>query len=147
MNPTRKDPFDLARFVTAQQANYHDAIGELRGDRKRSHWMWYVFPQVAGLGSSAMAKRYAIKSRQEAEAYLAHPLLGPRLVECAEALLQVKGSTAEDIMGYPDWLKLQSSMTLFAALSPPHSPFANVLERYYDGSSDPRTVEFLAANA
>jgi uncharacterized protein (DUF1810 family) len=106
-----------------------------------------VFPQVAGLGSSAMAKRYAIKSRQEAEAYLAHPLLGPRLVECAEALLQVKGSTAEDIMGYPDWLKLQSSMTLFAALSPPHSPFANVLERYYDGSSDPRTVEFLAANA
>jgi uncharacterized protein (DUF1810 family) len=147
MNTAPEDPFELTRFVTAQQANYHDAIAELRGGRKRSHWMWYVFPQVAGLGSSAMAKRYAIKSRQEAEAYLAHPLLGPRLVECAEALLQVKGSTAEDIMGYPDWLKLQSSMTLFAALSPPHSPFANVLERYYDGSSDPRTVEFLAANA
>jgi uncharacterized protein (DUF1810 family) len=131
------------RFVTAQQANYRDAIAELRGGRKRSHWMWYVFPQVAGLGSSAMAKRYAIKSRAEAEAYLAHPLLGPRLAECAEALLQVEGRTAEEIMGYPDWLKLQSSMTLFAALSPPDSPCAKVLERYYDGSTDPHTIEFL----
>lgn len=144
MNLTPADPFGLARFVTAQQANYRDAIAELRGGRKRSHWMWYVFPQVAGLGSSAMAKRYAIKSREEAEAYLAHPLLGPRLVECAEALLEVEGRTAEEIMGYPDCRKLRSSMTLFAALSPPDSAFEKVLERYYDGSNDPRTVEFLA---
>jgi uncharacterized protein (DUF1810 family) len=105
--------------------------------------MWYIFPQVAGLGFSSMAQRYAIRSRGEAEAYLAHPILGPRLAECAKALLGVQDRSAKEIMGYPDYLKLQSSMTLFAAVSPPGSVFEQVLDKYYGGAKDPKTLEFL----
>src|SRR5436190_3004618 len=108
------DQFNLARFLEAQERSYEAAIAELRAGEKRSHWMWFVFPQVAGLGSSAMAQRYAIGSRAEAEAYLAHQILGRRLQECAEALLSVDGRSAAQIMGYPDDMKLQWSLTLFA---------------------------------
>jgi len=137
------DPHDLNRFVEAQAETYAEALAELRAGDKRSHWMWYIFPQVAGLGFSSMAQRYAVRSRAEAEAYLAHPILGPRLRECAEAVLAVEGRTARQIMGTPDDLKLRSSMTLFAHLSPPGSVFQRVLQKYYDGVLDPKTVEFL----
>ncbi len=139
------DPFELARFVTAQESSYADALAELGRGRKRSHWMWYVFPQVAGLGHSAMAVRYAIGSRAEAEAYLVHPLLGQRLRRAAEVLLTVQGSTATEIMGTPDDVKLRSSMTLFAQCSPADSVFHRVLVRFFAGEPDPRTLEILNA--
>ena len=141
---TAGDPHDLARFVEAQRGVHADALAELRAGRKRSHWMWFVFPQVTGLGASSTAQFYAIQSRAEASAYLAHPLLGARLQECAGALLAVDGRTAEQIMGFPDHLKLQSSMTLFAALAGPGNPFAAVLDRYYEGRRCPQTLAFLA---
>lgn len=147
MPPLAADPFDLQRFLVAQESSYETAVRELRAGAKRSHWMWYIFPQVAGLGSSSMAERYAIGSRREAEAYLAHPVLGARLGQCAEALLSLAGKTAEQVMGYPDHLKLNSSMTLFAAVSAPGSPFQQVLDRYFAGTADPRTTAFLAAHA
>jgi uncharacterized protein (DUF1810 family) len=137
------DPHDLARFVAAQAPIYAQALAELRAGRKRSHWMWFVFPQFAGLGTSDMARRYAIESRAEAAAYLDHPLLGPRLVECAQALLAVGGRSIDDILGFPDNLKLQSSMTLFAAQLDADPAFAQVLERYYGGTRDARTLELL----
>jgi uncharacterized protein (DUF1810 family) len=140
------DPYNLERFVSAQRGSYDAALRELQSGKKRSHWMWFVFPQVAGLGSSAMADRYAIRSKREAAAFLAHPVLGPRLVDCANALLQLKGMTAEEVVGYPDDLKLRSSMTLFAALSPPDSPFHRVLEMYFSGVPDNRTTAYLAAH-
>jgi uncharacterized protein (DUF1810 family) len=116
---TADDPHDLNRFVQAQAGVYEQALAEVRAGRKRSHWMWFVFPQVDGLGSSSMARRYAIRSRAEAEAYLAHPVLGPRLVECAEAAAAVPGpASALDVFGSPDDLKLRSSATLFACVSP-----------------------------
>ena len=139
------DLHNLERFVSAQRGSYDVALKELLSGKKRSHWMWYVFPQVAGLGSSAMADSYAIRSKREAAAYLAHPVLGPRLVDCANALLQLKGITAEEVMGYPDDLKLRSSMTLFTAVSPPDSPFQKVLEIYFSGVPDNRTTAYLAA--
>jgi uncharacterized protein (DUF1810 family) len=138
------DPFDLERFVTAQRGVYDDALQELREGEKRSHWIWFIFPQVAGLGSSPMAERYAIQSAREAQAYLAHPVLGLRLVECAQALLNVAGKSATEIMGWPDDLKLRSSMTLFARVSDSESPFHAVLDRYFSGESDGRTVDYLA---
>jgi uncharacterized protein (DUF1810 family) len=107
--------------------------------------MWFIFPQVAGLGSSAMAKRYAIDSRAEAKAYLEHPLLGARLRTCVDALLQVEGRFAEQIMGYPDFQKLQSSMTLFAEISPPGSCFERLLQKYYGGGKDEKTIDFLSS--
>jgi uncharacterized protein (DUF1810 family) len=137
------DNFGLDRFVTAQRGSYDRALAELRSGKKRSHWIWYVFPQVAGLGSSSMANRYAIQSRREGAAYLAHPILGPRLIQCAEALLQLDGKTAEEVMGHPDDLKLRSSMTLFAALSAADSPFQKVLNQYFSGIGDVRTTEYL----
>jgi uncharacterized protein (DUF1810 family) len=143
MKDSSADPFDLARFVEAQEGSYEAALAELRAGEKRSHWMWFVFPQVAGLGSSTMARRYAIQSRAEAEAYLAHPILGARLRECAEALLSVDGRSAEQIMGYPDDMKLRSSLTLFAEVSPSKNIFERVLEKYYQGSKDPKTLDFL----
>jgi len=143
MNTASADPHDLDRFVAAQNGIYDRALSELRAGEKRSHWMWFVFPQVAGLGSSSMAQRYAIRSRSEATAYLEHPLLGRRLTECAEALLSVHDRSAEDIMGYPDCLKLQSSMTLFAEISAPGSAFARVLQHYYAGTRDAQTLAFL----
>ena len=138
------DPHNLQRFVAAQEETYTAALGELHAGRKRTHWMWFIFPQVTGLGASPTAQFYAIRSRAEADAYLAHPLLGARLQECAGALLTVNGRTAEQIMGFPDHLKLQSSMTLFASLAGPGNLFAAVLERYYEGRLCPRTLAFLA---
>lgn len=138
------DPFDLDRFLEAQSRSYDVALAELRGGEKRSHWIWYVFPQVAGLGSSSMSRRYAIGSRDEAVAYLAHPVLGARLVECVNALLALEGKTAEEVMGWPDDLKLRSSMTLFAAVSESGSPFHRVLDRYFSSNGDPMTIVFLS---
>jgi uncharacterized protein (DUF1810 family) len=127
------DPFDLERFLAAQDegGTYARALAELRAGRKTSHWMWFVFPQEAGLGQSAMSRRYAIGSLDEARAYLAHPLLGARLRECAAALLAVEGRSAVAILGEVDALKLRSSMTLFAAADPGEPLFPAVLERYF----------------
>ena len=133
-------------FLTAQTPVYPTVLAELRAGDKRTHWIWFIFPQVAGLGSSSMAVRYAIKSRAEAEAYLAHPILGPRLRECAQALLRIDGKTLEEVMGYPDDLKLRSSMTLFAAISEADSVFQAVLDRYFAGEGDSRTLDYLAAH-
>ena len=134
----------LDHFVRAQENVYDEALAELRAGRKRTHWMWFVFPQLAGLGRSTTAARYAIESREHARDYLAHPVLGPRLTEAAGALLTVEGRTAEQILGFPDDLKLRSSMTLFAAVADDPAVFRAVLERYYDGP-DQRTVDLLAA--
>ncbi|HET9275062.1 MAG TPA: DUF1810 domain-containing protein [Gemmatimonadales bacterium] len=138
------DPFDLTRFVHAQEADYEAALAELRNGRKRSHWMWYVFPQFEGLGASAMSRRYAIRSRDEAEAYLRHPVLGPRLVECAEAVLGLEGRSAHEIFGSPDDLKLRSCATLFAAVLPAGSVFDRVLAAYFGGARDEATLRLLA---
>lgn len=136
------DPWNLARFVTAQEANYDRALQELTAGAKTSHWMWYIFPQVAGLGHSPMSQRYAIQGIDEARAYLRHPVLGPRLVECAEALLAVHGLSAYDIMGSPDDMKLRSSATLFDVASP-GDVFARLLERFFDGMPDEATLRLL----
>lgn len=138
------DPYDLNRFVEAQEGVYEQTLAEIRGGRKRSHWMWFIFPQIDGLGSSPTARRYAIKSRAEAEAYLAHPLLGPRLVECAGAAAAVPGTaSALDVFGSPDDLKLRSSATLFACVSDDGSVFDRVLGRYFRGERDPATLRLL----
>jgi uncharacterized protein (DUF1810 family) len=135
----------LQRFVDAQEAGgaYAQALTELRAGRKRSHWIWFVFPQIAGLGQSAMSQRYAIASLAEAEAYLAHPLLGPRLRECAEALLGHGERPAEAILGGIDAVKVRSSMTLFARAAPGEPLFRQVLDRFYDGEADAATEERL----
>jgi uncharacterized protein (DUF1810 family) len=138
---------DLARFVTAQADSYDRALAELRAGQKRTHWMWYVFPQLAGLGRSDMARRYAISSLAEADAYLRHPLLGARLVACAEAILAVQGRTARQILGLPDDLKLRSSATLFARVSPAGSVFHQLIDRYFDGQPDATTLDLLAGEA
>lgn len=139
------DPYDLARFVTAQRDVYPIALAELQAGRKRSHWMWFVFPQVEGLGSSWMAQRYAIASAAEAEAYLRHPVLGPRLVECADAVLSITGRSAHEIFGSPDDLKLRSSATLFASVSPPGSVFERLLGTYFGGSRDDATLRLIGS--
>jgi uncharacterized protein (DUF1810 family) len=139
------DPFDLNRFVQAQAPSYTTALTELSAGSKRSHWMWFVFPQIDGLGFSATTKLYSIKSLAEARAYLTHPVLGARLVECTRTVLSLKGRTALDIFGKPDDMKLQSSMTLFAAISTAESEFAAMLDKYYSGKRDPRTVELIKA--
>ena len=140
---TGTDPFNLHRFVEAQQGIYDRALAEIRSGRKQSHWMWFIFPQYDGLGASAMAKRYAIKSVAEAEAYLGDPLLGPRLLECAEAALAIPRSSASEVFGYPDDLKLRSCATLFAAVSPTGSVFERLLEKYFAGEGDERTTQLL----
>ena len=123
------DPHDLIRFIQAQAGDYERALSEIRSGRKHSHWMWYVFPQFDGLGFSSMSKRYAIKSVSEAEAYIAHPILGPRLVECAESVLAIEGKTATQIFGSPDDVKLKSCATLFACVSPVGSAFHRLLDK------------------
>jgi uncharacterized protein (DUF1810 family) len=138
------DPFDLMRFVRAQDPVYRDIQAELTRGRKQSHWMWFVFPQVAGLGFSAMSQRYAIASRAEAKAYLAHPILGPRLVECTRLLLAVEGRTINAILGAPDDAKFRSSMTLFDAVSE-EPVFDEALARYFSGERDKATLDILAA--
>jgi len=137
------DDFDLERFVAAQARTYDAALAELRRGRKASHWMWYVFPQAAGLGLSPTSQHYAIGSLAEARAYLAHPLLGARLRDCVEALLALDGRSAHDVFGSPDDLKLRSSLTLFAAAAPEEPLFGRALARYFDGRADPRTLEIL----
>ena len=137
------DPHDLNRFVQAQADDYDRALAEIRGGRKESHWMWYVFPQVAGLGVSATSRRFGIKSIAEAAAYLNHPVLGPRLVECAEAVLGVRGRSALEIFGSPDDLKLRSCATLFAVVSPPGSVFEQVLTKLFRGERDGSTLRLL----
>jgi uncharacterized protein (DUF1810 family) len=140
------DPHDLRRFVAAQAPVYAQARDELAAGRKRSHWMWFVFPQLRGLGRSAMADRYGIASRAEAAAYLRHPLLGARLVECTSLMLGVAdGASAHDVLGSPDDVKFRSSMTLFAAVSPAGSPFAAALDRFFAGRPDPATERLLAS--
>ena len=137
------DPFDLQRFVDAQAPVYDRVLLELREGRKRTHWMWFVFPQVAGLGSSPMAQRYAIASRAEAAAYLAHPLLGSRLRECARLVTATQGRSIHDIFGSPDDMKFHSSMTLFAEASPGDADFGAALEKYFGGAPDPATLALL----
>ncbi len=139
------DERDLSRFVAAQRATYDRALAELRSGRKRSHWMWFIFPQLAGLGRSAMSRRYAIASTDEAKAYLEHPLLGPHLIECAATVLGIEGRSAYEIFGSPDDLKLHSCATLFARASPPRSVFSRLLTQYFDGLEDEQTVNLLAA--
>jgi uncharacterized protein (DUF1810 family) len=137
------DPFDLNRFVEAQQADYAVALSELRAGRKQTHWIWYIFPQIAGLGHSAMSERYAIRSEDEARGYLAHPVLGPRLVECAEAVLGIENRSATEIMGSPDDLKLRSCATLFAHISAEGSVFHRILDKYYSSRPDRITLRRL----
>ena len=138
-------PIDLARFVDAQSADYDHALQELRSGTKRSHWMWYVFPQFQGLGSSDTSRRYAIRSRAEAAAYVAHPMLGPRLRECAEALLAHHGRSARQILGSPDDLKLRSSATLFAEVDGA-GVFTQLLQQFFDGEGEPKTLQLLLAS-
>jgi uncharacterized protein (DUF1810 family) len=139
------DPYRLQRFVTAQDsgATYQRALAELRAGRKASHWMWFIFPQIAGLGFSAMAQRFAISGLAEARAYLGHPVLGPRLRECTSAIAAVD-STADRILGPVDAMKLRSCMTLFAAAGPEEASFGEVLARYFDGEPDEATLARLS---
>lgn len=140
-----EDPHDLARFVRAQQESYARALGEVRHGAKRSHWMWYVFPQIAGLGHSTMAQRYAISGMDEARAYLAHPVLGPRLREITEALQALPAGDAVRVFGSVDAVKLRSSLTLFARTDAAgdESLFRQALERWFDGAEDSATLERL----
>ena len=138
--------FDLDRFVIAQAGVYDHALDELRDGRKRTHWMWFVFPQIAGLGHSPMAQRFAIRSAAEARAYLAHPMLGPRLHAATAAVTAASGS-ATAILGSVDALKLRSSMTLFAQTADDPAPFVAALDRFFDGDADPATLRLLAADA
>ncbi len=139
--------FDLDRFQSAQEPVYETALAELKGGRKRTHWMWFIFPQIEGLGHSATSKCYAIKSRAEARAYLNHPILGARLRECAAALLSVEERSAFDIFGSPDDSKLKSSMTLFAQADGPDSLFERVLGKYFQGEPDGATLRRLESAA
>lgn len=143
--PKKLDPnhlFDLERFISAQEQVYNRVLAELKHGSKRSHWMWYIFPQLDGLAHSTTSKYYAIESREEAIAYLNHPVLGARLRECAEAVLAVEGKTVSEIFGYPDELKLKSSMTLFSEITP-DSIFIRVLNKYFQGERDNRTLQLL----
>jgi uncharacterized protein (DUF1810 family) len=141
---TANDPFELQRFVTAQNPVYPQVCAELRNGRKASHWMWFIFPQLRGLGHSAMAAAFGISSREEAAAYLNHVVLGPRLKECTGLVNQVDGRTISQIFGYPDDLKFRSSMTLFAGVASEERIFNDALRKYFAGEPDPPTLERLA---
>ena len=134
---------DLQRFTDAQEEDYAIALSEIKLGRKQSHWMWYVFPQIAGLGFSSTSKLYAIKDKGEAESYLAHPTLGKRLIEISNALLEIDGKTANQIFGSPDDLKLKSSMTLFGALDETDEVFQKVLDKYFNGAKDEKTLKLI----
>lgn len=138
------DRFDLQRFVDAQEPVYERVLGELRSGRKRTHWIWFVFPQLRVLGRSPTAQRFGISSLDEARAYLAHDVLGPRLRECARLVAQIDGSSIDDIFGWPDNLKVRSSMTLFIHAADDDDVFRAVLDKFYDGIQDPATVEELS---
>jgi uncharacterized protein (DUF1810 family) len=137
------DPFDLERFASAQDSVYDSVRAELRNGRKSSHWMWFIFPQLLGLGSSAMAEKFGIASRAEAQAYLDHPVLGPRLRECTALINQIEGRSVEQIFGYPDDLKFRSSMTLFASVASGDRVFSDALEKYFAGELDSQTLRML----
>ena len=137
------DPYDLGRFLRAQEDVYEQALAEIKDGRKRSHWMWYIFPQIDGLAVSSTSQRYAIKSLDEARAYLAHPVLGPRLLECAEAVVGLEGRSASAIFGTPDDLKLRSCATLFDRVAPEGSMFDRLLAKYYQGRRDEKTLQML----
>ncbi len=139
------DPHDLQRFVDAQEPVFEQVRRELRAGRKAGHWMWFIFPQLKGLGHSELANKYGIASREEAEAYLRHPILGPRLRECSQLVNAVENSSIDAILGYPDNLKFRSSMTLFALVAPADSIFQDALQKYFGGALDGRTVERLSA--
>jgi len=134
---------DLKRFLDAQENDFERALAEIKRGRKQSHWMWYIFPQIAGLGLSETSRFYAVKDRAEAELYLAHPVLGARLVEMSEAFLEIEGKTANQIFGSPDDVKLKSSMTLFGALKNTNPIFQSVLDKYFNGTNDLRTLQLI----
>ena len=140
---TGADAYNLNRFMSAQEGVYARALAEVRAGDKQTHWIWFIFPQIEGLGHSPMARNYSIKSLEEARAYHNHPVLGARLLECTEAVLGVKGLSAADIFGHPDDWKLQSCMTLFELVSEPNSVFAHVLEKYFQGKRDVKTLQIL----
>ena len=137
------DPFNLQSFVDAQATAYREVCEELRAGRKRSHWIWFIFPQMRGLGHSEMAQHYGVSSREEAEAYLAHPVLGARLRECTRLVVEVEGRSVDQIFGYPDNLKFHSSMSLFASAAPDEPVFREALQKYFGGQLDPNTVALL----
>jgi uncharacterized protein (DUF1810 family) len=141
--PDTSDPYDLRRFVDAQAPVFEQVLVELGEGHKRSHWMWFVFPQIAGLGRSEMARRYAISSREEAEAYLRHPVLGARLRECARLVGLIEGRSIGQIFGAPDDMKFRSSMTLFARSTADNAVFEEALRKYFGGEPDPPTLERL----
>jgi len=141
MNPD--DPHDLNRFLSAQEGVYERALAELKGGRKLTHWMWYIFPQIDGLGYSPTAKRYSVKSVEEARQYLSHPVLGKRLLECTDAVVALKGASVSEIFGYPDDLKFKSSMTLFERIAGSGSVFSSALDRYCHGERDAATLRLL----
>ena len=137
------DKYNLNRFIEAQVDSYESAMGELSRGRKSGHWIWYIFPQIDGLGSSDITKLYSIKSIEEAQAYLEHPVLGERLIESCEILLRLEDVSISDVMGFPDDLKLKSSMTLFTEVSPPSSIFSEVLNKYYEDDLDQTSLEII----
>jgi uncharacterized protein (DUF1810 family) len=140
---TKNDPFNLSRFLEVQAADYEQALSEIKAGRKRSHWMWYIFPQIDGLAFSSMSRQYSIKSIEEAQAYVNHPILGTRLLDCAKAVVDIEGRSIEEILGSPDDLKLRSCATLFAFVSASGSVFDQILEKYYGGVRDDRTLQLL----
>ena len=140
------DPYHLQRFLDAQEGDYQQALSEIKAGRKRSHWIWYIFPQIDGLAFSRMSEHYAIKSLAEAEAYLAHPVLGKRLLDCVDAALANQSGDATEIFGQPDDLKVRSCATLFANVSPPASPFHRLIEKFYPGGPDLKTLTLLGIN-
>ena len=139
------DRYNLQRFVEAQNSLYQRVLSELREGRKRTHWMWFIFPQIRGLGQSEISQRFAIGSLYEAEAYLAHPILGPRLKDCTELVNAIQGRAIEDVFGYPDHLKFRSSMTLFAQAAPGEKIFNEALDKYFAGAPDDFTLSRLAS--
>ena len=138
-----EDPYELSRFLRAQANDYAQALSEIRSGRKRSHWIWYIFPQIDGLGYSATSTHYAIKSLAEAQAYLDHPILGPRLLECAEAADRIEGRSATEVFGSPDDMKVRSCATLFACVSPAGSVFERLLAKFYQNERDGKTLRLL----
>jgi uncharacterized protein (DUF1810 family) len=143
MKMSTNDPYDLQRFMEAQSICFEEVCNELRAGRKQSHWMWFIFPQLRGLGSRAMAKRYAISSKQEAQAYSENAILGPRLSHCTELVLRVEGRSVQQIFGSPDDLKFRSSMTLFANVASENTIFQDALRKYFGGQPDHLTIKQL----
>src|SRR6478609_4204216 len=143
LNRSDRDPYNLERFVSAQDPIYPQVVSELRSGMKTSHWMWFIFPQIRGLGRSPVSLEYAISSREEAAAYLQHPVLGPRLKECTQLVLDVENRSAEEIFGSPDDMKFRSSMTLFAQVSAGDDIFIRALQQYFGGAPDQLTLDRL----